>query len=141
MDVTQLPFNQLIGLEPAAEDSGFLVGIGGDAKYSNHLGSVHASAMLAVAEAGSGEFLARRFSGHAGAVPVVRRLEAKFRKPGLGPLMARCTASPEEVTRWSDELVNRGRVSAVIPMEVVDRNGTVVMSASVEWFITQTNQV
>lgn len=137
MDVTQLPFNQLIGLEPAVEDSGFLVGIGDDPKYTNHLGSVHASAILAVAEAGSGEFLARQFSDYAGFVPVVRRLEAKFRKPGTGPLMARCTSSSQDVACWRGELSNRGRVSAVLPMEVVDRNGTVVMAASVEWFITQ----
>jgi len=56
MDVTQLPFNQLIGLTPADEASGFLVGISDDPNYTNHLGSVHASALLALAEAGSGEF-------------------------------------------------------------------------------------
>ncbi|PPC89660.1 MAG: thioesterase [Methylobacter sp.] len=135
MDVTQLPFNQLIGLTPADEASGFLVGISDDPNYTNHLGSVHASALLALAEAGSGEFLARRFSGHADAVPVVRRLEARFRKPGVGKMMARCTATDEAVTGWADELSKRGRVSAVLAMEVVDQTGAVVMTASVEWFI------
>ena len=42
-------------------------------------GGVHASALLALAEASSGEFLLRHFGSSEGIVPVVRRLESKFR--------------------------------------------------------------
>lgn len=54
MDVTALPFNQLVGLEPASPESGFLVALPADPEHGNHLGTVHASALLTVAEAGSG---------------------------------------------------------------------------------------
>src|SRR5262245_23280331 len=57
VDVTRLPFNALIGLEPASPESGCLVYLPADPKYANHLGTVHASALLAVAEAGSGAAL------------------------------------------------------------------------------------
>ena len=62
MDISQLPFNQLIGLELASPDSDLLISLPAGVQYTNHLGTVHGSALLAVAEAGSGvadEFVAR----------------------------------------------------------------------------------
>ncbi len=137
MDVTQLPFNRLIGLEPAAADSGFLVGLPDGPQYTNHLGTVHAAALLAVAEAGSGALLVQHIVGTAGFVPVVRRLESKFRRPASGRVWARANIPPEEVARWSAELKSRGQTSAVVPVEVVDTAGSVLLSAVVEWFIAR----
>jgi acyl-coenzyme A thioesterase PaaI-like protein len=137
MDVTQLPFNRLIGLEPAAAGSGALVSLPEGVRFTNHLGTVHASALLAVAEAGSGAFLVRRLGVVPGTVPVVRRLEAKFSRPASGRVSARAAVADEEVARWAAELGGRGRVSAVVPIEVVDDAGTVVLSATVEWFIVR----
>jgi hypothetical protein len=42
------------------------------------------------------------------------------------------------MARWSSELRSRGRILAVVPVEVVDRDGVVVLSAVVEWFIART---
>lgn len=139
MDITKLPFNQLIGLELADPESGFLVTLPDKPQYTNHLGTVHGSALLAVAEAGSGEFLVRQLGDIKEVVPVVRKLEAKFRTPATGRVSSRCLVTQSIVTRWADELVSRGRVSASIPVEVVDSNGIVVMSAIVEWFISKRN--
>ncbi len=139
MNVSELPFNQLIGLELAANDSGFETSLPENPQYENHLGTVHASAMLAVAEAGSGVFLAKHFSEYSGFVPVVRRLEAKFRKPAIGQISARCSVPSEVVVAWGHELVSRGRLSVAIPVEVVDAAGIMVMSAIVERFITNVN--
>lgn len=137
MDVSQLPFNRLIGLELANPDSGFLVCLPDKMQYTNHLGTVHGGALLAVAEAGSGAFLAQHFANETGVIPVVRKLDAKFRKPASGQVFARCEVSSEELVRWSVEFASRGRVSASIPVEVVDGNGTIVLSAIVEWFIVR----
>jgi acyl-coenzyme A thioesterase PaaI-like protein len=132
MDVTHLPFNRLIGLEPAATDE-FLVSLRAGPQHANHLGTVHASALLAVAEAGSGAFLTRHLGDPAGFVPVVRRLDAKFRRPASGRVSARAAIDPSEVSRWAA----RGRVSAAVPVEVVDAAGVVVLTATVEWFIAR----
>src|SRR4051812_22934571 len=137
MDVTQLPFNRLIGLEPAASDSGFLVSLPGGPQYTNHLGTVHACALLAVAEAGAGTFLVRLGADPAGLVPVVRRMEAKFRRPATGRVSARCRVPADEPARWMAELAARGRVSAAVPVEVTDETGAVVLTAVVEWFIAR----
>lgn len=136
MDVSQLPFNRLIGLELANQDSGFLVSLPESLQYGNHLGTVHGSALLAVAEAGSGAFLAQQFANETGLIPIVRRLDAKFRKPASGQVSARCIVTPDEVAHWSSELESRSRVFVSIPVEVVDASGDVVMFAAVEWFIT-----
>jgi acyl-coenzyme A thioesterase PaaI-like protein len=137
MDVTQLPFNRLIGLQPTVADSELLVSLPEGPQYANHLGTVHASALLAVAEAGSGAFLLRKLGNQAGYVPVVRRLEARFRKPASGRVSARASIPPEQVAQWSAELAARGRVSASVPVEVVDAGGVVVLAAVVEWFIAR----
>ena len=137
MDVTKLPFNLLIGLEPGDADSGFLVSLPDDPKYTNHLGTVHASALFAVAEAGSGLFLLQHFGSDEGLVPVVRRVEGKYRKPGKGRVSARAPVAPDEVSRWSAELESRGRVMAPVSIEVVGSDGETALSATVEWFIAR----
>jgi acyl-coenzyme A thioesterase PaaI-like protein len=139
MDVTQLPFNRLVGLEPAPAGSGFLVSLPDGKQYTNHLGTVHASALLAVAEAGSGAFLLDQLGNSAGLVAVVRRLEAKFRRPASGRVSGRAVVAPEEVARWASELGDRGRVIASVTVDVVDAEGNVAMCATVEWFINRIN--
>jgi acyl-coenzyme A thioesterase PaaI-like protein len=137
MDVSQLPFNRLIGLEPADPGSGFQVTLPAGTQYTNHLGTVHGSALLAVAEAGSGAFLVQAFGDRKGYLPVVRHLEAKFRRPASGRIASRCVVEEGDVRRWTDTLETRGRVSVPIAVEVLDGEGRVVMSARVEWFISR----
>ena len=137
MDVTKLPFNHLIGLELGEPGSDFLVSLPDDVKYTNHLSTVHASALFAVAEAASGLFLLRHFGADAGLVPVVRRVEIKFRKPGRGRVSARALVTPDEASHWSEELARRGRVVASVPVEVVGSDGQTAVSATIDWFITR----
>jgi acyl-coenzyme A thioesterase PaaI-like protein len=140
MDVTQLPFNRLIGLETGEANEDSLVALPEGPQYANHLGTVHASALLAVAEAGSGVFLLRHMGSPEGFVPVVRRLEAKFKKPASGRVYARSTTPADEIARWSTELTSRGRLLASVSIEVVDGAGVVVLAAVVEWFIARREQ-
>ena|SRR5947208_10071946 len=94
--VTELPFNSFLGLQKATEPSQLLrLPPGG--QYLNHLGTVHASAQLALAEASSGEFLLHRLASVEGIVAVVRRLEAKFRKPASGTVTSVANAPQEKL--------------------------------------------
>lgn len=132
--VVELPFNQFIGLEPAIGD-GRLLSLPAAARYLNHLETVHASALLALAEASSGEFLLRRFGSSAGVIPVVRRLEAKFRKPAHGRVSSTASVSAEGLAALDADLAEKGRVLVTVNVEVYDEAGTHALSASVEWFI------
>src|SRR5438093_12838981 len=106
--VTELPFNSFLGLQKATEPSQLLrLPPGG--QYLNHLGTVHASAQLALAEASSSEFLLRYFGSTEGILPVVRRLEAKFRKPANGVVPSTVTAAPEFLAQFNAKLSCKGR--------------------------------
>src|SRR6266849_9241306 len=100
--VTELLFNSFLGIQVATEPSKLLRLPSGD-QYLNHLGTVHASAQLALAEASSGEFLLRHFGSAQGILPVVRRLEAKFRKPANGVVTSTATAAPETLAQLDAE--------------------------------------
>jgi acyl-coenzyme A thioesterase PaaI-like protein len=139
LDISLLPFNKLIGLEVAGSGD-LMVRLPAGPQYLNHLGTVHGSALLAVAEAGSGEFLFRSLGHIENVVPVVRKLEAKFRKPANGSVTSRCAVARDIVDGWAVELEARGRVSADVPVEVIDSTNTLVLSAVVGWFITRNSQ-
>jgi len=132
--VTELPFNRFIGLQPAASPEKLLqLPAGGN--YLNHLGTVHASALLALAEASSGEFLLRHFGSSESVVPVVRRLEAKFRKPANGSVTSAANAPPDALTELDADLAAKGLALIAVSVELHDATGTHALSATVEWFI------
>ena len=133
--VVDLPFNQLIGLQQAAEPAQLTLPAGG--QYLNHLGTVHASALLALAEASSGEFLLKHLGHVEGVVPVVRRLESKFRKPAHGAVTSTVTTAPELCAAVVQDLAAKGRALISIAVELRDQSGAHVLSASVDWFIAK----
>ncbi len=132
--VTELPFNQLVGIEVSA-NSAHLLRLPPGPQYLNHVGTVHASALLALAEASSGEFLLRHLGSSEGVVPVVRHIEAKFRKPAIGAVTSTATVAPEYLHKLDVELASRGRVLIPVTVELYDEPGTHSLSATVEWFI------
>lgn len=132
--VTELPFNAFIGLQtPANAEKLLQLPSGG--QFLNHLGTVHASALLALAEASSGEFLLRHFGSSDGVVPVVRRIEAKFRKPANGAVSSAASATPEALDQLNTDLAAKGRALIPITVELHDESGTHALTATVEWFI------
>ncbi|MGC3969146.1 MAG: YiiD C-terminal domain-containing protein [Pirellulales bacterium] len=132
--VTELPFNTFLGLEDVA-DSTRLLRLPTDGRYLNHLGTVHAGALLALAEASSGQFLLRHFDSAEGVVPVVRHLEAKFRKPANGAVESTAAASNVALAKFDADLAAKGRALIAIAVELYDEAGTHALSATVEWFI------
>lgn len=102
--------------------------LSGDLRYTNHLGAVHASALLALAEAASGDYLIRELGGVGFEVlPVVRRLEAKFRKPAFGAVFSKMNVRPAEKDAFTSMLKSRGRALLGIPVDVHDENGAHVL--------------
>ena len=135
MDVTKLPFNALIGVGRGADGA---LALPSDPKYGNHLGTVHAGALLTLAEAASGDFLLHEF-GAVGfpVVPVVRRMEAKFRKPAQGAIRAVATLVPEAKTEFLATLTAKGRALVSVSVDVHDESGTHALSTTVEWFVAK----
>src|SRR6266403_5799730 len=120
--VTELPFNSFLGIQTAAGPARLLQ-LPSGRHYLNHLGTVHASAQLALAEASSGEFLLRHFGSAEGMVPVVRRLDAKFRKPANGAVTSTASATPESLAQLDLELLSKGRALIPVSVELHDESG------------------
>lgn len=138
MHITDIPFHAHLGLELASAP--FLLQLQPRDEHRNHLGTIHASVMIALAEAGSGLFLQQQL-GHAVSelggqiLPVIRRIEAKFHQAGNDLVYCQCLLNHEELAGVLSDLQIRNRAKVVIPMQVVDTTDTLLLSASFDWFI------
>jgi hypothetical protein len=114
MDITKVPFNKFVEIARPDGEPGFLLQLGDSANYENHLGTVHASAQLALAEATSGEYLMQQFPGLGqGVLAVVRRMEAKFGNPLKGKVMSR--ARIPSVGQYLEHRTLSPRFGAALP--------------------------
>ncbi len=135
MKVTELPYNKFIGIKKA-RDSGYLLKLDESPDYLNHLGNVHAGAQLSLAEAASGEYPLKLFEDSADSlIPVVRRLESKFKKPANGKIFARAKTSPDALKLFKEELKNKNRSLISVEVVIEDSNHVITMTALVEWFV------
>jgi Domain of unknown function (DUF4442) len=136
MNITAIPFNQLIGIKRAERDPPYLLELDDRPAYTNHLGTVHASAQLALAEATSAEYLLRTFTdADADLVAVVRTVQAKFKKPLKGPAYSKARIVDGEIPRFSEALNAKGMGIIHVSVDVVDAHDAVAMSADIGWFI------
>jgi hypothetical protein len=137
MDITALPFNRHVGIERSMAAGAVLCLPAGE-RYTNHLGTVHASALLALAEATSGDCLIAGL-GDLGfeVVPVVRRIEAKFRKPAAGAIHSKLGKAAPPMAEFRAALAARGRALVAIPVDVFDASGTHALAAVIEWFVAK----
>lgn len=131
VSVTAIPFNRFLGLQT----NGAGLTLPADQNYHNHLGTVHAAAQFALAEAASGQWLLSRFGAEASHhVAVVRHANVKFRRPAAGELTAQADTAPSEVERFLDSLARRGRASIEVHVRLLDVRGSLTLEASFEWF-------
>ena len=135
--VVALPFNRHVGIQKSTTDDGLLELPAGE-QFLNHLGTVHAGAQLALAEACSGEFLLSLLRNETGVLPVVRRVEAKFKKPAHGRLVAKIITSPTTIEQPIAELFSKGRCLVSINVDLYDEQGQHSLSSCFEWFVTKT---
>jgi acyl-coenzyme A thioesterase PaaI-like protein len=135
---TDLALNRLLGIVAAPADAAHLLEMPFTPQLHNHLGTMHAAAQFALAEAASAECLQRHFGTAVGPVfAVVRGVEVKYRKPAASDLLA--FASPDDNTRehFLADLASRGRFSPVILVDLKDRTGTLTLHAKFDWFISR----
>jgi hypothetical protein len=138
MDITAIPFNQLVGIKRAERDPPHLLELHPRQSLTNHLGTVHAVAQLALAEASSGEFLLRAFKGDGrDAVALVRSVQAKFRKPLQGRAYSVARVEDGEIEKLSRALDAKGRGVVSVQVDIIDDQDVVTMSAEIGWFIQQ----
>lgn len=136
MKITDLPFNRMLGLN-VSDDAGCILYLSDSPDYTNHLGTVHASALFSLAEATSGHFLISHFSEFGSAlVPVVRRAEIKFKRPANGKVCSIARLVDSTIDEIKEQLSTRKRASIKIEVELLDARKASVMAGNFEWFLT-----
>jgi acyl-coenzyme A thioesterase PaaI-like protein len=138
MTICELPFNKLIGLTES-NDQNYILCLTDDQKYTNHLGTVHASALFSLAEGTSGQYLFLNFPQYKDTlIPVVRLVEVKYRKPAIGNIFSTATIIDATLEQINEQLQTRNRVSIKMKVDLFDSNKVCVMSADFEWFVSKT---
>ncbi len=142
--VTELPFNRFIGLQVCADSGEGLLELPAGEHYLNHIGTVHAAVQLALAEACSGEYLLRSLKklradqstpAPTNFIPVVRRVESKFRKPAQGRIVGKLNSSLTSIDGALSELLVKGRCLLTIHIDIFDQQAQHTLSSSFDWFV------
>lgn len=134
MQLTEIPFAQMIRLEPA--DSPYLFCLPVHQDYTNHLGTVAAAAQFSLAEFASGQWLLDTFPDLADEViPMLRSSNVKFKKPANGRIRAKVMAAESSITSVRQELRERKRTLCLVEVVVVNNDEATVMSGTFEWFL------
>lgn len=138
MKATDLALNRLLGIVAAPAGAAHLLEMAFTPQLHNHLGTMHAAAQFALAEAAGAECLQREFGAAVGPVfAVVRGVEVKYRRPATGDLLAHGTPDDHTRAHLVAELAGRGRCGAVILVDLKDRAGTLTLHAKFDWFISR----
>jgi acyl-coenzyme A thioesterase PaaI-like protein len=139
MKPTDLALNRALGLVEAPAGAQHLLEMPLAPLVQNHVGTAHAAAQFALAEAASAACLQREFGPAVGEVfAVVRGSTLKFRKPATrGSLLA--FAQTDEFTRQNliRDLATRTRTTANVLVELKDLDGNVTFTGSFQWFIAR----
>lgn len=138
MRPTDLALNQAMGMRVAPAGAPHLLELPLTPLLQNHLGTMHAAAQFALAEAASAECLLREFPALAAAVvPVVRGVTLKYRKPATADLFAFASADDATRQNLAADLASRSAARATVNVELKDAAGTLTFSGQFEWFIAK----
>jgi len=140
MHVLDLPFNKILLLKKSDLSDTILM-LEDRLEYQNHLGTIHASAQYALAEASSGEILERNFGDWNGAYfPVVRRVEVKYKNPAKGRLFSMGFIDADRAMEVKKELSEKGRTLVDVTVKIVDEGKNITLESTFTWFIAKTKK-
>ena len=135
MNVTDIQFNKFIEISTSNSDDPTLELEFKD-NLKNHLGTFHASAQFALAEACSGQLLQKQFPHLENrVVPVLRKADIKFKRPAQSKILANAKIDVDSKAKFETQLEKKGRAIISVPVEIIDQEGTITMTGTYEWFI------
>lgn len=133
---TAIPFNTHVGLEfvEVAEGRG-VVRLPDAEHLHNHVGSQHAGALFAAAEAASGGAFVGAFAERMGEItPLARSAEIEYLKLARGPITAAATLSGDR-GELLERLDSDGRIEFPVEVSMADADGTEVATMTVRWHV------
>ena len=137
MNITHLPFNLFIGIEKYENKNDGIFQLPADPKYLNHVGTVHASALYALGEASSGEFLAQYIKLDKQSIsPILRRADIKYRKPATGRVYAKGIYKEEDWDKFHQSYQKKKKALIAFQIDIINDENTVVATGHYEWFVS-----
>ncbi len=136
MDITKVPFNQLLGIS-IADDKAYLLQLDAKQEYTNHLQTVHAAALFALAEGSGAQLLLKSFPQEIieRVVPVLRKVEVSYKKPAKGIIKSKAHLYNNTFDDILVELQTKKRVLLNTIVELFDEQDVKVFVANFEWFV------
>jgi hypothetical protein len=136
IDITKVPFNQLLGIS-LAKDSDFLLQLDNRKEYTNHLDTVHAAALFALAEGSGAQLLLKAFPEEIidNVIPVLRKVDVSYKKPAVGIIKSKAILKDNTIEHISSELQTKKRVLITTIVELFDEQNVKVFVANFEWFV------
>ncbi|RMG55188.1 MAG: DUF4442 domain-containing protein [Gammaproteobacteria bacterium] len=130
----EIPFIRMLGIE-RGEGAGELR-LAFRPEFANHLGQWAAGIEFSLAEAATGDFLARRFTSLAGrVVPVLRQARVRYRRSAQGSqLVTAVHAEVDALAEFEQALQRRRRAGIDIDVQVLDE-GVCVLEAVFQWHV------
>jgi len=131
MQITDLPFNQHIDLHTDGDG----VMLKQQQCLLNHVGSLHASVIHALAEGASGHYLILNLLPlFPDSVVLVKNASIQYKRPALQECSAMAAVDPSALQACIDTLHRRGRCIFTIPVKVLSGHKTVA-TASIDWWL------
>ena len=134
MHIVNLPFNSHVGIARAEGDE-FELSLSFSEHLTNHLGTVHASALFALAEATSGEFLIHSRGARNDIGGVVRRSSSKYSRPATGDVFSLVKTAPSIFEEAIAKVDSRGKALVDVEVELVDANANSLATFSFTWML------
>jgi len=136
METLEIPLNKHLQLKKTKSNIDCIFSMLPDERHLNHLGTVHASALYAMAEATSGEFLLNEFKENLHEViPVVRNAEIKFSKPANGEIKSKASLLNSSRSDVLKELNDKKRTIAKVRICLFNEKDEKVLHSVFDWFI------
>ena len=133
MEIINIPFVKKVGVQRDQEGN---LTLGFDESNQNHLQTIHAGALFALAESASGEALQICFPELVGKVaPVVRDSQIKFKKPAVKSVMAYASIADDSILKFKEQFEKKKRSTISVDVAVKDADGNGVCIGSFNWFV------
>jgi thioesterase domain-containing protein len=94
----------------------------------NHVGTMYAGALFAIAEVPGGALAVQLFDP-AKYYPVIKNMNVDYRRPARSDVTVKAAIPPEEVDRILVTAEAEGKADFVMTLEVTDAEGSVVMTS------------